>query len=64
MFYVTEFMWKCPHYVLFLCLTKDSLNGALKYKEICLTATGWDPGSGIFCSPVSEPIGGNLLLEV
>lgn len=46
-----------------VCFAVDDLNGALKYNEMCLTGTGRDPGTATFCPPVSEPMGGNLLLE-
>ena len=43
-------------FCLFVCFPVDSLNGAL-------TETGRDAGTAVFCSPISEPMGGNLLRE-
>ena len=46
------------------CFPTNSENGALKYQDICLTETGRDPGPAVWCSPVSEPIGGSRLRGV
>lgn len=62
-FHVMEFIRNCPNYNVHVRFPIDNLNGALKYNEICLTGTGRDPGTATFCSPVSEPMGGNLLRE-
>lgn len=65
-FYVTWVRtWprKGQNYIVAVCFAVDDLNGALKYNEMCLTGTGRDPGTATFCPPVSEPMGGNLLLE-
>lgn len=47
----------------FVCFPTDYLNGALKYNDICLTERERGPGTATLGSPISEPIGGNLLRE-